>query len=159
VNAFLLAVTLIAQPWAHAGPPKGWTAIDPGPPVKNREHSVVFAKYVRAEPSGTVSIITASHRPCKACELTQIAPILQGMFEKSFDAVTMSDTTVCGRTAARIVAGKAKAGMPTGLPTSEMTMFRYGSDLVTIQYLYINPSPREAVDAAIASLCPVRPRE
>ncbi|MBV8083025.1 MAG: hypothetical protein JOY86_08640 [Candidatus Eremiobacteraeota bacterium] len=112
-----------------------------------------YARYTRAEPDGTTSIVSASSKVCD-CKPTDAVRQLSATLNQVSGVSVKSDvTTMCGQTAQHLIAlGVAQPDIPTRRNV-DVFFFRQGKSMYAFTYTFTAAAPLPDAENALTSFC------
>jgi hypothetical protein len=126
----------------------------PAPWMPQSLSGLQYARYARAEGDGTASTILGMKQVCTctpADELALIMPVLQKM--PSAVVHVNANAQACGEPAQTLLV-TGIANPTTHTQNMEITFFRRGDSLYTLEYVFPYPAPRPDVQQTLLLLCP-----
>jgi glycerol-3-phosphate dehydrogenase len=133
---------------APSDPLSGWIAAAPASEFEYR-------RYVRHEPDGTDSILTAARRVCD-CRVDAMQNALARAFAVASNGTAVekfTDVTACGQDGEKLVVS-GLATPANRIRNAEIIAFRDGDAFVTLSYTFRYASPMLDAENALAILCP-----
>ncbi|MBV8281528.1 MAG: hypothetical protein JO347_05620 [Candidatus Eremiobacteraeota bacterium] len=113
-----------------------------------------YARYTRAEPDGTTSIVTASSNVCDCQPADAVHQLSAALNQISGVTVKSDVTTMCGQTAQHLVAlGVARPDIPTRRNV-DVFFFRQGKSMYAFTYTFTAAAPLADAEKAMSSFCP-----
>lgn len=116
--------------------------------------SLAYARYMRHEADGGESTLIAMKQVCTCTPAEEVA-LTEAALQKMPSAVVQvnSSTTVCGEPAeTMLITGVANAA--TGMLNLQISFFRRGDTLYSLEYTFSYPSPMQDAEEALQALCP-----